>query len=393
MMFHRISRRIALQFTAFVFLLLLVNGMVFLAVDFGNARRDARGRLVRTLELVTQRPWASLSDIVRALPPPTRERVRIVDPGGVTLYGGGLFDGVPFRPVDDEGFSGWTNSGERYDMLTAPITRGGQLEGFIQVAEVQRFQSGDLPRRALIYLLVSAAVSLLTYVAGVAFARRSLKPAVSMVEKLEQFTQDASHELRTPLAMVNSSLDLAVKTKRYEEGIASAKDDLRRISVLVERLLELTRLEELTISRRDVALAEVVAEVVAKHRPMAAERGMTIEEQLVPARVKGDGALLYQAVANLLSNAIKFGAPGGKVIVRLTPASLSVSDDGPGIAPEALPHLFDRFYRADVARTTEGFGLGLALVKRIVDLHGWSVSAASEPGNGSTFTIGFSGRQ
>lgn len=387
--FRRISHRIALQFTAFVFLLLLINGVVFLAADFGNAHRQSQIRLSQTLRLVAERPWNSMADVVRALPPPVRERVRIVDALGNTLYGGIFFEELPFEPVDGQGFSSQIVGGEHFNILTAPITRSGQLEGYIQVTEIQRFQTEDLPLRALLHVLVSAGISALTYFVGLLFARRSLRPAAETMQRLEQFTQDASHELRTPLAMLSSSLDLALKTKEYEAGIVSAKDDLKRIASLVERLLELARLDTFALERRSIDLSALAADCALRHRPLAEQKKVAIETEIAPGiHVRGDETLLRQAISNLIANAVKFNASGGKVRIVLKKGSLAVHDTGVGIAPEALPHIFDRFYQADASRAgNNGFGLGLALVKRILDLHGWSVIARSTIGKGTVFTI------
>jgi signal transduction histidine kinase len=104
---------------------------------------------------------------------------------------------------------------------------------------------------------------------------------------------------------------------------------------------------------------------------------------------KGDPALLRQVLTNLISNAIKFSKPeGGTVTVRLTKKALSIQDTGIGIAQESLVHIFDRFYQAENSRTNDGYGLGLALVKRIIDLHRWTISAKSTLDKGTTFVIG-----
>lgn len=388
-MFRSIGHQIAMRFTAFVFLLLLINGAVFLAADFSNAHRQSRFRLAEILQRVTERPWVSLDDVVRALPPPARERIRIVDPMGNAFYAGPVFDDFPFEPVEGQGFSDRIVAGEHYNVLTAPIYRNGKLEGYIQVAEVQRFQEGDLPFRSFLYLLVSLAISALTYFVGLLFARSSLRPAADAMSRLEQFTQDASHELRTPLAMLNSSLDLALKSGKHEEGLLSAKDDVKSITLLIKRLLDLTRLDTLTLQERKIDLSSLVHQAVDRHRPLAEKRNVRIESTLKEGvRVRADEPLIRQVLANLLSNATKFNKEGGTIRVALTDKTLVIEDTGIGIAPDVLPQIFERFYQADTSRAKEGFGLGLSLVKRIVDLHGWTIAARSEPGKGSTFTVG-----
>lgn len=387
MIFRKISYRIALQFTAFVFLLLLINGLVFLAADFGNARRQMHYRLARAADMVTQNMRMGPGMFRIDLPPMMREQVRILDADGQQLYSGGLFENVPFVP--EEGMTIIHIDNEEYGILTAAIRTGPAIVGYMQIADVERFRLGDLPLRSLLYLFVSAVVSALTFGVGLFFARRSLRPAEHMVERLEQFTQDASHELRTPLAALNSSLDLALRTRKYREGILSAKQDVRDVTMLVERLLELARLDTFAVAMDTIDLSALLEQAVARHRPLAAQMHIEIEAQVAPGvSVRGDASLVRQVVGNLLSNAIKFSKKeGGAIRVRLQPRTLSIEDEGIGIPAADLPHIFDRFYQADTSRAKDGFGLGLALVKRIVDLHGWSIDVRSKQGKGTTFTV------
>lgn len=394
-MFKRISYRIALQFMAFVFGMLLINGAVFLAIDLKDAQHRMEGRLLQASRFVIEQSLNGLEGLQTSLPPALRDRVRIVNKDGTPQYSGGLFSSVPFSPV--VGIRTVRVEEEDYSILTANIVHNNQLVGYIQIAEVERLQLGDLPERALLYLLVSIGISLLTFLVGLFFARRSLKPAVQMMERLEQFTQDASHELRTPLAALNSSLDLAMKTGKHHEGILSAKEDVKDIVTLIERLLELTRLDAFTLAREPVALSGLVEECIQTHQMLIKESTVTIESAITPnVTVRGDAALIRRVVSNLLSNAIKFSKPeGGVISVRLTKDMLQVTDTGIGIPQESLPHIFNRFYQTDTSRRSdaEGFGLGLALVKRIVDLHGWTVRVESELAKGTTFRIRLRGEK
>ena len=388
MLFKRISYKIALQFMGFVFLLLLVNGALFLVADFSNARRQTNARLLRTAHLMIDQSEVDMRNLAATLPPPMRDRVRIVDAQSRVIYGGGLFDDVP-APSIYEGLSDITIENEQYSVLTMPIMRGVTRLGSLQVVDVQHVQVGELPLRAFIYLLLSVAISILTFLVGLLFARHSLKPAEHMMERLEQFTQDASHELRTPLAALSSSLDLALKNKKYREGIESAKEDLREVSGLVERLLELARLDKFLLSAHTVDFSGLIEECVGRYRSLAAEKHVRVVADIRSGIVvKGDAGLLKQVLGNVLSNAIKFSKPeGGEIRVRLDGEGLSVADTGIGIPQESLPHIFNRFYQAESSRANDGFGLGLALVKRIVELHGWSITVESTVAKGTMFTV------
>ena len=389
MLFKKISHRIALQFTAFVFVLLIVNGAIFLAVDLGNAQRRSHQRLGGFAQTAIQRFLSQTETLPPDLPFPVRDRVRIVNSTGQTIFTGPMFPDIPFSPA--EGLNRSVVAEEEYSVLTLAIRQGGQIRGYVQVVGHQPFPRADIPIRIILYLLVSVAISALVYVVGLFFARRSLAPAQQMLERLEQFTQDASHELRTPLASLNSSLDLALKSGKHEEGIRSAKEDVRTITGLVERLLELARLDAFTVERSTVDLSTLVQTVLAKHQDAAQQRTVTLEKAIAEnVSVQGDAVLLRQVIENLVANAIKFSKPeGGTVTVQLSNEALVVRDEGVGIAPAELPHVFDRFYQADAARAKGGFGLGLALTKRIVELHGWTIDAESEEGKGTTFTVRF----
>lgn len=385
-MFKRISYTIALQFTAFVFLLLVINGAIFMAAEFGNERRQMRQRLDQSLHFALLQAELPLFQ-EQAIPVQLRERIRIVDTEGNAIYSGAFFRGIPFS--SNRGYSTYALEGDHFRVLTVPIERGGIVVGYAQAADFERLQLRELPERAALYILVSLAISALTFSVGLFFARRSLQPAAQMVERLEQFTQDASHELRTPLAAMLSSLDLALKTKKYEEGIVSAKEDLREISVLTEKLLALARLDTFTLTREEVDLTTLIEQSVERFRPMAAEKKVKIEAEIAKAKtVVGDPALLRQVLSNLLANAIKFSkATGGSIHVTLTDHTLIVRDEGIGIAEDALPHIFDRFYQAETSRSNDGYGLGLSMVKRIVELHGWLIKVKSKEAGGTIFTI------
>lgn len=380
-MFKRISYIIALQFTLFVFVLFMVNGAIFLAADFSNARRQSQARLQRTLQDVI-----TIRNINGQMPPHLRDRVRIVDDAWTPLYAGGFFDEIPLERI--AGLSRINIHNEQYSILTAPITVDAEVRGYIQVADVERFQRSDLPLRALLYLFVSAAISLLTFIVGLFFARSSLQPAERMMKQLEQFTQDASHELRTPLTMLNSSLDLALKNEKYKEGILSAKEDVKQVSELVERLLDFTRIDALTIGRASLDMSLLVDQTIEKYQLLAKERGITIEKNIAQnIRVNGDMSLLRQMIGNLLSNAIKYNNDNGTITVSLTKHKLKVEDSGIGIDAQNVPHIFDRFYQVDASRSKGGVGLGLAFTKKIVELHGWRIAVASNKGKGTTFTV------
>jgi signal transduction histidine kinase len=164
---------------------------------------------------------------------------------------------------------------------------------------------------------------------------------------------------------------------------------------LVEGLLTLARADagKLAVQPRPLDLGGVVADCVALVRPLAAAKGISVRTALKPAAVLGDADALAQVVTNLLTNAIQYNRPGGQVRLELTDAVgevvLAVADTGCGVPEEDIPHLFERFYRVDKARSraSGGNGLGLAICKSIVEAHGGAIGLESVAGQGSTFWV------
>ena len=244
------------------------------------------------------------------------------------------------------------------------------------------------------FFIAAVLVSALTAVLGLWFARRSLAPAERMFERLTQFTHDASHELRTPLAVINSELDLALRTGDHEEHIAAAKDELKVGAQLVTDLLGLAELDDATLDGLPVDMSLLVGREAERLAPLAERKGLRLGTDIEPGViVKADEGLAAQLVANLVGNALKFTPPGGEVAVSLTRGALRVSDTGPGIAAEDLPHIFGRFYQADDSRSQDGHGLGLAIARNIAEVHGWRIRAESVPGRGAGFVVTLHGHR
>jgi heavy metal sensor kinase len=219
-------------------------------------------------------------------------------------------------------------------------------------------------------------------------------------EKSQRFVADASHELRTPLTVVRGELESLAQDPALDrdsrERLGSLLEEAERLSKIVERLLTISRLDageaQPAWVRFDLAgLAAATAEQLVL---VAEDRGITITcEAGGPVPVRGDQSRLKQVIVNLLDNAIKYTPIGGRVRIRValqaSQAVLEVADNGVGIPLQALPHVFDRFYRVDPSRSREpdGTGLGLAIVKAIVQAHGGKVEAESTPGQGSLFRV------
>lgn len=215
-----------------------------------------------------------------------------------------------------------------------------------------------------------------------------------------QFTADASHELRTPLTAIKGQTEVALQRDRdvegYKQVLRTVNSEVDRMMRLVGSLLALARADarQIPISSERVALGAVVSDAVEQIRPAAERNGISIslrgDDQV---KLMADQDLLLQLMLNLLDNAVKYTPNGGTIDVSWSGsnhhAEVAVSDSGPGIAAEHLPHIFDRFYRVDKARSRAegGVGLGLSICRWVAEAHGGSIQAASSPGRGSTFTV------
>jgi two-component system OmpR family sensor kinase len=217
----------------------------------------------------------------------------------------------------------------------------------------------------------------------------------NMFDRQRQFLADVSHELRTPLTTIRGEVELMQRTGRLDpEGLDAVRGEAERMSRMVGDLMLLVRTNEEAAAVRDpVALDAVIADAHRQAQRLVGEGHSVAIRRAEPLAVVGDGDQLKQLVLNLVSNAVKHTPPGTRVTLDLYRdgdwACLVVADDGPGIPPEDLPYIFDRFYRVDKARarSSGGTGLGLAIVHAIATSHGGSVVAESAPGQGTRFTV------
>jgi len=335
------------------------------------------------------------------------------------------------------------DSGEAVRLFRAPLTEGQQSLGEMVLAlPLAPVQAAT--RQVLISLGIAIPIVLLLSASGGLFlAGRALSPVAAitdtarqigaadlsqrldvdlpddeigrlaqtfnaMLERLDQafrrerqFTADASHELRTPLGLLKTQLSLARSRPRRAEELlqmmADMEGDLDRMTHLVEQLLTLARVEQHGLDGiGTVDLKELLPAIVEDMQGQARSRHIALELSIpiqVNLTLPGDGERLRQVFTNLVENGLKYTPPGGRVTLaaqrRWQTVVVTISDSGEGIPVEQLPHLFERFYRSDNARTrsTGGFGLGLAISRAIVEAHGGQIEVESTLGQGTVFTI------
>lgn len=239
----------------------------------------------------------------------------------------------------------------------------------------------------------------------VAMLTRTFNAMAARLQRVDEerrtFLADVAHELRTPLTAIQGSAEtlgdmMPADSAAARQFLQNLTQQTERLKRLVRDLLQLARLEGETVSMTPAAidLRELLTSVITEMQPLATQRSVTVAAEIAEAELSGDPVHLAQVMINLLSNALRFAPTHSEVQVRAVAEErevvITVTDRGPGIPPEALPHIFERFFRADPARTAEagqGSGLGLAIARRIVQAHGGTIVAASELGQGTTMTV------
>ena len=343
----------------------------------------------------------------------------------------------PNPPNNDE-------ANDRLRLLSAPVVQGGETVAFLQVGRDLEPLQQTLDQVLVLLLLSGPILVLLAGAAGYWLAGQTLTPIESirrraasisaqdlsaridfplpddevgrlaqtfneMLARLDEsfrrqrrFTADASHELRTPLSVMRGEVDVTLDQPRtsadYQRTLRSIGAETQWMARLVNDLLLLARSDaaELSLDTGRIDLADLLGVLVEQMTAQAESAGVNLRADFdQPLIVCADPDRLLQVFINLLQNAFTY-APGSTVTVRGRldgdSVGVTVADTGPGIAPEHLPHLFERFYRVDSARsrsleTTGGSGLGLSIAQEIVHTHGGSVTVESEVGRGTTFTV------
>lgn len=283
-------------------------------------------------------------------------------------------------------------------LLLVPLLSDGKIIGSITLRQVSKsriWQAADITLAQAVASQASIAVQQSRLYQK---TRQQAERLMELDRQKTEFFQNISHEFRTPLTLMIGPLESAAYQKAdlpHDQAVIALRNS-RRLLRLVNQLLDLQRLDagRMQASFRPCSLVEFVQQVVEAFRPYCEKKGLTVTMELVPCPVVYlDIEKFDKVLYNLLSNAMKFTGTNGRITVRLEPAGnhvrLQVCDTGIGIRPEQIPHLFERFRQAEgsVNRSYEGSGLGLALVKELVEMHGGQISVESEYEHGTTFNV------
>jgi two-component system, OmpR family, sensor histidine kinase CiaH len=256
-------------------------------------------------------------------------------------------------------------------------------------------------RLTLILIFINVGIFGIAGLAGYFLAGRTLKPIKEMMDDQNRFITDASHELRTPLTSLKTSIEVNLRNKNIaldqaKKLIESNLEDVESLRVLSDGLIRLAQYQEAngSMSFENNSVKEIVDLAVNKVKAMATENKIKINTKIGSIKVRGDKKSLVELLVILLDNAIKYSKANSSVKILAKKVTgkieISISDQGIGILEKDLPHIFNRFYRAEKSRSKEnvsGYGLGLSIAKKIVEMHYGTINVESEKNKGTKFTV------
>lgn len=305
-------------------------------------------------------------------------------------------------------------SGLIYRVATLELERGfRRFERRLQLEEFgferQRpdwpiFQEDlETAKRRVVFslLMINSAILIISTTAGYFLAGKTLKPIEENLKEQKRFVADASHEFRTPLTALKTSMEVALRDKKLtsvetRKLIKSNLEDIDGLRVLSNNLLSLANLQDngKNLGFEKVEMKTIVDNACRKILALAKEKGMVFKTEVSKQTIFASREALEQMLVIFLDNSVKYSKKGGEISINSTTnknfLSLEITDQGIGIAKKDLVHIFERFYRAEQSRSKEkvpGFGLGLSLAKRIIEIHKGTVETKSIVGKGTTFTI------
>jgi signal transduction histidine kinase len=284
--------------------------------------------------------------------------------------------------------------------FSPPEGRWPRLPNRIRITDPELIKE---TKQRILLMLFTVNLGILIISAGLGYflAGRTLKPIKEMVDEQNRFIGDASHELRTPLTSLKTAMEVTLRDKNLsllnaKKTIKESITEINRLQSLSEGLLQLTQYQKPNgnLQFQKVILSEVIEEAIKKIEPLAKQKVITIDYKVEGYEINGNKFGLIDLLVILLDNAVKYSHKNTTVTITSHKTDrlvlLSVNDQGVGIAEKDLPHIFDRFYRADSARTKTaegGYGLGLSIAKKIVEAHHGTIAVESRLGQGSKFTV------
>jgi signal transduction histidine kinase len=423
-MFSAARWRLTLVFTAVLAVILLTAGAaIYLttsSVLFARVDDDLEERAVRDLSQFVEEmgrgrgPGPGGDDFVPHTKTTGGYFYAIVTTDGEPFLSSGNVDpdglapGSTLKTALDDGKAFASTESSEGESLRVYVLAAQNQNGDPVLAQIGRSTEPEhsaLSQLRTVLLAVFGGALLPAALAGFVLSGRVLRPIKTAMDSQQTFIADASHELRTPVAVVRTNAELlrrhiSSRPNAEPPGDEAAVDDIvsesERLGKMVDQMLTLAQADagQMTLARSEVPLDELAERVGRSMKALADARSVGLETRTNGSvAVDGDPARLHELLVILTDNAIKYTDGGGSVVLAVNRAgkraTLEVSDTGHGIPPEALAHIFDRFYRVDKARSRDsgGTGLGLAIARQIVDAHGGTIRMESDVGKGTKVTV------
>ena len=394
----QMRRRLTMQNLGIVALIFMIlTAITYSYVDY-SLHRTKQERIEAVSEAMTQPDWAPRKRLT------TSQRPSLgylhIAPNGTLLRAA---SNLPFEIEE------WRDFAERAVGERGHITYGGTDIYYAWSQSpyglrVIAFETDTMEKAILDNIFWTFIIAVLCslgafYLMSRYLAEKAVRPIETAWAQQKAFIADASHELRTPLTVIRTNLDVVMcspeeTVEEQKEWLDNIREETDEMKELVESLFFLAQADahQQRLECDSFDCRDMIASAVRAYTPMAEEKGITLTADLGEENIiYGDDGKLRRVLRVLVENAIRHTDAGGTISVKLTDdgktSCLTVTDTGEGIAPDALGHLFERFYQADSSRRKGGAGLGLAIAKWIVEAHGGTISAASILGQGATFTV------
>lgn len=278
-------------------------------------------------------------------------------------------------------------------------TISSDIEGNFTDQEQALIVRKSLTRLGILLVLINSGTLVATGIVSFVLVGATLKPIREAMDRQKQFTADAAHELRTPLAIMRTELEVALgdpESRKVSPLLQSNLEEIERLSGMVENLLLVSRMDDPQnrLALEEVDFSQLARESLERMKPYMEKKGLNLHTSLPEGVVlRGDREWLRRLLFNLLKNAVDYNREEGEIRVEIKDQAkgvwLAISDTGIGISPEDLPHVFERFYRADKSRSSriQGTGLGLTIAKSIVEAHRGNIRLKSAWGKGTTVEV------
>ncbi|MFA5917144.1 MAG: HAMP domain-containing sensor histidine kinase [Candidatus Gracilibacteria bacterium] len=410
-----IKRDLAIMFSVIVFVVILFLGIIFFSAKYYNQTRIEKTDFNTLINLV-ETGKISINDIMNMGSKFGNEMLKrkktgeptIITPPDDSFKTRGFINYIYFDAnnfllssnIKDEMEEGMINEViDNDDFLNLNESSGFMIKKFIVkenngtfiILKKVRYSFSDYINDVLGFLVINLLFAILLYIIGRKFVDRAFIPVEKNLRDMKDFIHNAGHELKTPLSVIDSNIQLIDDIKVYDKEMTKElKQEVIRLNSLIDSLVNLSDIDVFK-NTEEVNLKNIIDEIINDFKLKISEKNIEVNISMIKSiKIKAHKDYLYIFLSNIIGNAIKYNKKDGKIDISYKVSELTIQDTGVGIDKKDLPKIFDRFYKADKSRNSEGFGIGLSLVKNIADLYKWKIGFESKDGEGTKVKIKFS---